>query len=153
MKAVVQVVTSSEVKVDGASVGKIADGLFVLLGVTNEDTKAEAELLAKKVCDLRVLCDENDKMNLSVLDTGGSMLVVSNFTLCADTKKGNRPNFMNAARPETAEPLYEYFTECVRQNGVKTVENGQFGADMKIDAQLSGPVTILLDTDTWRKQK
>ena len=153
MKAVVQVVTSSEVKVDGASVGKIADGLFVLLGVTNEDTKAEAELLAKKVCDLRVLCDENDKMNLSVLDTSGSVLVVSNFTLCADTKKGNRPNFMNAARPETAEPLYEYFTECVRQNGVKTVENGQFGADMKIDAHLSGPVTILLDTDTWRKQK
>ena len=153
MKAVVQGVTSSEVRVDGASVGKIADGLFVLLGVTNEDTKAEAELLAKKVCDLRVLCDENDKMNLSVLDTGGSMLVVSNFTLCADTKKGNRPNFMNAARPETAEPLYEYFTECVRQNGVKTVENGQFGADMKINALLSGPVTVLLDTDTWRKQK
>ena len=153
MKAVVQVVTSSQVKVDGASVGKIADGLFVLLGVTNEDTRAEAELLARKVCDLRVLCDENDKMNLSVLDTGGSVLVVSNFTLCADTKKGNRPNFMNAARPETAEPLYEYFTECVRQNAVKTVENGQFGADMKIDAQLSGPVTILLDTDTWRKQK
>ena len=153
MKAVVQVVTSSEVKVDGASVGKIADGLFVLLGVTNEDTKAEAELLAKKVCDLRVLCDENDKMNLSVLDTSGSVLVVSNFTLCADTKKGNRPNFMNAARPETAEPLYEYFTECVRQNGVKPVETGQVGADMKIDAHLSGPVTILLDTDTWRKQK
>ncbi len=151
MKAVVQVVRSAEVNVEGMSVGKIADGLFVLLGITVEDTKAEAELLARKVCNLRVLCDENDKMNLSVLDTGKSVLVVSNFTLCADTAKGNRPNFINAARPEAAEPLYEYFTECVRQNGVKTVENGQFGADMKIEAHLDGPVTILLDTDTWRK--
>ena len=151
MKAVVQVVRSTEVKVSGTPVGKIADGLFVLLGITTDDTKAEAELLARKVCSLRVLCDENDKMNLSVLDTGGSVIVVSNFTLCADTAKGNRPSFINAARPETAEPLYEYFTECVRQNGVKTVQNGQFGADMKIEAQLDGPVTIILDTDTWRK--
>lgn len=150
MKAVVQVVKYAEVKVDSVSVGKIANGLFVLLGVTNEDTKAEAELLARKVCNLRVLCDENDKMNLSVLDTKGEVLVVSNFTLCADTKKGNRPNFMNAARPESAEPLYEYFTECVRQNGVSKVEKGKFGADMKIEPYLDGPVTILLDTDTWR---
>ena len=151
MKAIVQVVKSSEVKVDGACVGKISDGLFVLLGVAAWDTKADAELLSKKVCNLRVLCDENDKMNLSVLDTGGSVLIVSNFTLCADTQKGNRPSFMNAASPETAEPLYEYFTECVKQNGVKTVENGQFGADMKINANLDGPVTIMLDTDTWSK--
>lgn len=150
MKAVVQAVKYAEVKVDGVSVGKSANGLFVLLGVTNEDTKSEAELLARKVCNLRVLCDENDKMNLSVLDTKGEILVVSNFTLCADTKKGNRPNFMNAARPETAEPLYEYFTECVRQNGVEKVETGEFGADMKIELYLDGPVTILLDTDTWR---
>ncbi len=151
MKAIVQVTKSSEVKVDGVSVGKIADGLFVLLGVAAWDTKADAELLAKKVCNLRVFCDENDKMNLSVLDTGGSVLVVSNFTLCADTAKGNRPSFINAARPETAEPLYEYFTECVRNNGVKTAQKGQFGADMKIDAHLDGPVTIMLDTDTWSK--
>ncbi len=150
MKAVVQVVKKATVKVDGVSVGDIANGLFVLLGVTDEDTKTEAELLARKVCNLRVLCDENDKMNLSVLDTKGDVLVVSNFTLCADTKKGNRPNFMNAARPDTAEPLYEYFTECVRQNGVKNVATGQFGADMKIEPYLDGPVTILLDTDTWR---
>ncbi|MBO5912603.1 MAG: D-tyrosyl-tRNA(Tyr) deacylase, partial [Clostridia bacterium] len=128
-----------------------ADGLFVLLGVTEDDTKAEAELLARKICNLRVFCDENDKMNLSVLDIDGSVLVVSNFTLCADTKKGNRPNFMNAARPETAEPLYEYFTECIMGNGVKQVANGQFGADMKIETNLSGPVTILLDNDVWRK--
>ena len=151
MKAVVQIVTTSEVKVSKSSVGKIADGLFVLLGVTEEDTAAEAELLARKICNLRVFCDENDKMNLSVLDIDGSVLVVSNFTLCADTKKGNRPNFMNAARPEIAEPLYEYFTQCVKDNGVKNVANGQFGADMKIEAQLSGPVTILMDTDIWRK--
>ncbi len=151
MKAVVQVVTTSDVRVSGESVGNIADGLFVLLGVTNEDTKAEAELLARKVCNLRVFCDQNNKMNLSVLDTNGGVLVVSNFTLCADTKKGNRPNFMNAARPETAKPLYEYFCECIRNNGVENVSTGEFGADMKINAHLSGPVTILLDTDTWRK--
>ena len=151
MKAVVQIVTTSDVKVNKESVGKIADGLFVLLGVTEDDTKAEAELLARKICNLRVFCDENDKMNLSVLDIDGSVLVVSNFTLCADTKKGNRPNFMNAARPEKAEPLYEYFTECIMGNGVKQVQNGQFGADMKIETNLSGPVTILLDTDVWRK--
>ena len=150
MKAVVQRVSFAEVKVDGVSVGKIADGLFVLLGCCVEDTKSEAELLARKLCNLRIFCDENDKMNLSVLDTNGEVLVVSNFTLCADTKKGNRPSFINAARPETAEPLYEYFTQCVKDNGVKTVQNGQFGADMKIDAHLDGPVTILLDTDTWR---
>ncbi len=152
MKAVVQVVNFGEVKVDEQSVGKCREGLFVLLGVTETDTKAEAELLARKVCNLRVLCDENDKMNLSVLDTNGSMLIVSNFTLCADTSKGNRPSFINAARPELAEPLYNYFTECVKSNGVSEVGNGQFGADMKIEAHLNGPVTILLDTDTWSKK-
>lgn len=152
MKAVVQVVNFSEVKVEGRSVGKCREGLFVLLGVTETDTKAEAELLARKVCNLRVLCDQNGKMNLSVLDTEGSVLVVSNFTLCADTSKGNRPSFINAARPENAEPLYEYFTECVKRNGVSEVGNGQFGADMKIEAHLNGPVTILLDTDTWSKR-
>ncbi len=152
MKAVVQVVNFSEVKVEGESVGECREGLFVLLGVTEADTKSEAELLARKVCNLRVLCDENDKMNLSVLDTAGSMLIVSNFTLCADTSKGNRPSFINAARPETAEPLYEYFTECVRNNGVEKVANGRFGADMKIEAHLNGPVTIILDTDTWSKK-
>ena len=152
MKAVVQVVKSAAVSVDGAEVGKCADGLFVLLGVGTDDTKAEAELLARKVCGLRVLCDENGKMNLSVLDTKGEVIVVSNFTLCADTSKGNRPSVITAARPETAQPLYEYFTECVKNNGVKSVSNGQFGADMKIETVLDGPVTILLDTDTWSKR-
>ncbi len=151
MKAVVQVIKNAEVKVGGSSVGQCGDGLFVLLGIGEGDTKAEAELLARKVCNLRVLCDESDKMNLSVLDTKGSVLIVSNFTLLADTSKGNRPSFINAARPDCAEPLYKYFTECVRQNGVSSVENGQFGADMKISALLDGPVTILLDTDIWSK--
>ena len=152
MKAVVQVVNFSEVKVEGQSVGKCSEGLLVLLGVAENDTKAEAELLARKVCNLRVLCDQNDKMNLSVLDTMGSMLVVSNFTLCADTSKGNRPSFINAARPEISEPLYEYFIECVKLNGVSEVGKGQFGADMKIEAHLNGPVTVLLDTDIWSKR-
>ena len=152
MKAVVQVVNFSEVKVEGQSVGKCSEGLLVLLGVAETDTKAEAELLARKVCNLRVLCDQNDKMNLSVLDTMGSMLVVSNFTLCADTSKGNRPSFINAARPEISEPLYEYFIECVKLNGVSEVGKGQFDADMKIEAHLNGPVTVLLDTDIWSKR-
>ena len=152
MKAVGQVVNFSEVKVEGQSVGKCSEGLLVLLGVAETDTKAEAELLARKVCNLRVLCDQNDKMNLSVLDTMGSMLVVSNFTLCADTSKGNRPSFINAARPEISEPLYEYFIECVKLNGVSEVGKGQFGADMKIEAHLNGPVTVLLDTDIWSKR-
>ena len=152
MKAVVQDVNFSEVKVEGQSVGKCSEGLLVLLGVAETDTKAEAELLARKVCNLRVLCDQNDKMNLSVLDTMGSMLVVSNFTLCADTSKGNRPSFINAARPEISEPLYEYFIECVKLNGVSEVGKGQFGADMKIEAHLNGPVTVLLDTDIWSKR-
>ncbi len=152
MKAVVQVVDFSEVNVNGQSVGRCREGLLVLLGVAEGDTKTEAELLARKVCNLRVFCDQDDKMNLSILDTKGSMIVVSNFTLCADTSKGNRPSYINAARQDTAEPLYEYFTECVRSNGVNEVGNGQFGADMKIEAHLNGPVTILLDTDTWSKK-
>ncbi len=152
MKAVVQVIKKASVAVDGETVGSAEEGLFVLLGVTDGDTEAEAELMARKVCSLRVLCDENGKMNLSVKDIGREVLVVSNFTLCADTAKGNRPSFINAARPEKAEPLYAYFTECVRQNGVNRVANGRFGADMKISASLDGPVTILLDTDIWSKQ-
>ncbi len=152
MKAITQIVESAKVSVDGKIVGKIEKGLFVLLGVVEGDTKAEAELLARKVCGLRVFCDENDKMNLSVADIDGGILVVSNFTLCADTQKGNRPSFVNAACPTIAEPLYEYFVECIKQNDVHMVQKGQFGADMKIDAELCGPVTITLDTDTWRKK-
>ena len=152
MKVIVQIVKSASVTVNGEIVGSIGNGELVLLGVKEDDTKAHAELLAQKVCNLRVLCDETDKMNLSLLDTEGEMLVVSNFTLCADTKKGNRPNFGTAMRPDNANELYEYFKNCVKNYGVKTVESGIFGAEMNIEASLDGPVTIVLDTDTWRKQ-
>lgn len=152
MKAVIQRMNFAEVIVDGKQVGDGKDGLLVLLGVAEGDTDAEAELLASKVSNLRIFCDENDKMNLSVLDVSGSVLTVSNFTLCADTKKGNRPSFTGAMRPEEADRLYMYFVDCLKQNGVKDAKTGEFGADMTINASLCGPVTILLDTDVWRKK-
>ncbi len=153
MKAVVQIVDFASVSVDNTCVGKGENGLLVLLGVHENDTVSEAELLAKKVANLRVFCDENDKMNLSVLDIGGSVLTVSNFTLCADTNKGNRPSYINAKNPAEANELYLYFVECLKSNGVTDAQHGEFGADMKINTLLSGPVTILLDTDTWSKKK
>lgn len=152
MKAVVQRMDRAEVLVDGKVVGDGQQGLLVLLGVTNEDTDAEVELLASKVSNLRIFCDENDKMNLSVLDVNGSVLTVSNFTLCADTKKGNRPSFTGAMRPDEADRLYNYFVEQLKVNGVSDAKTGEFGADMTINAVLCGPVTILLDTDIWRKK-
>ena len=151
MKAVVQRIFKSAVSVDNSVVGSAKDGLLILLGVREDDTEQEAELLAKKVAALRIFCDENDKMNLSVLDIEGDALVVSNFTLCADTQKGNRPSYMHSMEPLRADELYRYFTKQLSQNGVKNVSTGEFGADMKISAELNGPVTIILDTDTWRK--
>ena len=151
MKAVIQRVKSSSVKVDGEIVGQVGHGYLVLLGVMEGDTKAHAELMAKKTAALRIFCDENDKMNKSVLDIDGEVLVISQFTLCADIKKGNRPSFTTAAPPQMAEELYEYFIEQLKTNGVKNVEHGSFGADMKVDIQNDGPVTILMDTDIWVK--
>ncbi len=151
MKAVIQRVTSAKVIADGSFSGSIEKGLLVLLGVHENDTKAEAELLAKKVANLRIFCDEFDKMNLSVLQIGGGVLTVSNFTLCADTSKGNRPSYIEAMAPETANLLYEYFMECLKVNGVTKLAHGSFGADMQIFPELDGPVTIVFDTDTWRK--
>ena len=151
MKAVIQRVKSSSVKVDGEIVGQVGHGYLVLLGVMEGDTKAHAELMAKKTAALRIFCDENDKMNKSVLDIDGEVLVISQFTLCADIKKGNRPSFTTAAPPQMAEELYEYFIEQLKMNGVKNVEHGSFGADMKVDIQNDGPVTILMDTDIWVK--
>ena len=152
MKAVVQRMDFAEVTVDGKTVGDGKNGLFVLLGVADGDSDAEAELLASKVANLRIFCDENDKMNRSVLDVKGSVLTVSNFTLCADTKKGNRPSFIGAMEPNEANRLYTYFVDCIKRNGVTDAKTGEFGADMTINAKLVGPVTILLDTDTWRKK-
>ena len=149
MRAVIQRVTSASVKVDGEVVGKIGHGFLVLLGVMEGDTKAHAELMAAKTANLRIFCDENDKMNQSVLDIDGEILVVSQFTLCADVKKGNRPFFTPSAAPEEANRLYEYYMDCLKQNGVRTVEHGIFAADMEVSLVNDGPVTILFDTDIW----
>ena len=151
MKAVIQRVSEASVTVDGRTVGEIGKGFLILLGVMDGDTGADAEILAAKAARLRVFTDENDKMNLSVMDIGGEVLCVSQFTLCADVKKGNRPSFTPSAPPEEADRLYQYFMERLRAEGVKRVAHGEFGADMKVRLLNDGPVTILFDSDTWKK--
>ena len=151
MKAVFQRVTEASVMIDGVQISAIGNGVLLLVGVCDGDSQQEAQVLAKKVAELRVFCDENDKMNLSVLDVGGSVLAVSQFTLCASTARGRRPDFFGAARPDVAKPLFDYFVECLRQNGVSDVQTGEFGADMQVRLLNDGPVTILLDTDTWKR--
>lgn len=146
MKAVIQRVSRASVSVDGNVIGKIDKGFLILLGVEKSDDETEARVLASKISALRVFCDENDKMNLSLQDIGGGVLVISNFTLCADCRKGRRPSFDNAARPETALPLYEYFCKCMKDAGVSEVEKGEFGADMKVDLLNDGPVTLIVDS-------
>lgn len=153
MKAVFQRVTEASVTVDNARIASIGNGVLLLVGVCDGDTMDEAALLAKKVAELRVFCDENDKMNRSVLDIGGSVLAVSQFTLCANTAKGRRPDFFGAAKPDVALPLFNQFVEYLRGNGVKDVQTGEFGADMKVRLLNDGPVTILLDTDTWMRRE
>lgn len=151
MKAVIQRVKKASVCVDGAIIGQIDAGLLVLLGVCDSDTEEDTETLAKKVAALRIFCDEDDKMNLSVRDIGGGVLVISNFTLCADIKKGNRPSFTLAKAPEEANKEYEHFCELLKVSGVERVEKGSFGADMQVELINDGPVTIVLDTEIWRK--
>lgn len=149
MKLVVQRVKEAKVEVDEKVVGKINKGFLVLIGVTHEDDKEQADYLVKKLCNLRVFEDENGKMNLSVNDIEGEILSVSQFTLCADCKKGNRPSFINSEEPEKANALYEYFCNELLKNGVKAVKKGVFGADMKVSLINDGPVTITYDTDLW----
>lgn len=144
MKLVIQRVSKASVKVENEIVGKIDEGFLVLFGVGQGDTKEQADYLAEKLCNLRVFGDENDKMNLSIKDIDGELLVVSQFTLYADCRKGNRPSFVNAAAPDEAEKLYEYFVEKCRKL-VKKVEKGIFGADMKVSLLNNGPITIILE--------
>ena len=145
MRIVVQRVKNAKVEVEGKVVGKIDKGFLVLLGVTHNDTEEQADYVAKKLCGLRVFTDENDKMNLSLKDVGGELLIVSQFTLYADCSQGNRPSFINAAKPDQAEKLYEYFcNQCNQKYNIK-VEKGIFGADMKVTLLNDGPVTIIIE--------
>ena len=147
MKLVVQRVLNSKVGVEGKTVGEIEKGFMVLCGITHNDTEKEADILARKLCNLRVFEDENEKMNLSLKDVGGKLLIISQFTLYADSmSSGNRPSFINAARPEKAEPLYEYFLRKCEEEGIE-VQKGIFGADMKVSLVNDGPVTIILEKE------
>ena len=152
MRAVVQRVKRTSVTVCGELKGSAGQGFNVLIGVMQGDTDAEAQLLAAKISKLRVFEDENGKMNKSVLDIGGEILVISQFTLCADIKKGNRPSFTDSAPPEEADRLYLAFCEHLREAGVKKVETGVFAADMLVSIDNDGPVTIVMDTDIWEKR-
>lgn len=151
MRAVIQRVSGADVRVDGNVTGQIGRGFLVLLGVMDGDTEREADLMAQKIARLRVFEDENEKMNLALSDVDGEVLSVSQFTLCADVKKGNRPSFTPSARPDEANRLYEYFNSRLLEEGVKNVEKGIFGADMRVSLVNDGPVTIIFDTDIWKK--
>lgn len=144
MRAVVQRAKHASVTVDGEVIGEIGQGLCVLVGVTHDDVEADAVKLAEKLWKLRIFSDAEDKMNLSVADVGGEVLVISQFTLYGDAKKGNRPSFMNAARPELAEPLIQVTVERLEELGA-VVPTGRFGTDMKVELLNDGPVTIILE--------
>ena len=151
MKAVIQRVNRAKVTVDGKVTGEISKGFLVLLGVVEGDTENEMKLLAKKVAGIRIFEDENEKMNLSLDQVDGEVLVVSQFTLCADTSHGRRPSFISSAKPDIANELYEKFKAELRALGVKKVESGIFAADMQVELVNDGPVTIIMDTEEWRK--
>ena len=146
MIAVIQRVKSAAVSVDGNTVGECGMGLLILLGVATNDTEEDARVLSKKIANLRIFTDDNDKLNLSVKDVSGEALVVSNFTLLANYKKGNRPDYLNSARPQTAEELYLYFTKLLSEE-LSRVETGAFGEHMEITATCDGPITITMDSN------
>ena len=147
MKIVIQRVSCASVRVEGVIVGQIQQGLMLLVGMEEGDDKSDAEWLSKKILDLRIFSDSEGKMNLSVKDISGDVLCISQFTLLAEYKKGNRPSFIKAARPEMAVDLFEYFKELIKNSGLK-VESGIFGADMKVELLNNGPVTIVMDSKT-----
>ena len=145
MRALIQRVSSASVSIDGKIEGKIGPGIVILLGVTHDDTGKDAEYLADKCVNLRIFEDTEGKMNHSTLETKGGVLIISQFTLYGDTRKGRRPSYTDAARPETAIPLYEKFISEVRKTGLKT-ETGRFGAEMLVDIKNNGPVTLLVES-------
>ena len=147
MRVVLQRVKECNVKVDNKIVGEIAQGFLLLLGVKDGDLQQDAIKLAKKISGLRIFTDNDDKMNLSLGDIDGSVLVVSNFTLYADCSHGRRPSFIKAARPEISEPLYEFFCEQLIENGISNVQRGIFGADMEVSLINDGPVTMVIDSE------
>ena len=151
MKAVVQRVKNTLLSVDGKTVSEIPFGLTVFLGIKTGDTQKEADYIAKKIANLRVFEDENGKMNKGLADVGGTMMVVSNFTLYADCSHGRRPDFFRAAKPDIAIPVYEHFLKEIRAREIPMI-TGEFGADMAIDHVNDGPVTILMDTDLMLKK-
>ena len=146
MRAVIQRVTEASVKVDGKVTGAIKEGLLILVGIEDADTQDDIEWLTKKIVGLRIFNDENGVMNLSVMDIGGGLLAVSQFTLMASTKKGNRPSYIRASKGDYAEPMYEKFCQALEKESGKKVEKAIFGADMKVSLLNDGPVTIIMDT-------
>ena len=144
MRAVIQRITKGQVTIDTRVTASIGSGFVILLGVEKTDDQEKADMLARKISNLRVFSDEAGKMNLSILDMQGKAIVVSQFTLMADTRKGNRPSFIDAAPPEIASPLVDYFIGSLRKLGIET-QSGEFGADMLVEIHNDGPVTILLD--------
>ena len=152
MIAIIQRVNYATVKVDGEIKGSVKQGFLVLLGVEKGDLDEDCQLLAKKTANLRIFNDENYKMNKSLLDVKGEVLVISNFTLCANNKKGNRPSFDNAMPPVEANRMYEDFCQNLKNEGVEVVEKGVFGAEMAVELLNDGPITITLDTNIWRKK-
>ena len=146
MRIVVQRCSRAEVRIDGEVTGHIGTGFLLLVGITHDDTRADAEYLAKKVAGMRVFNDAEGKMNLALKDVDGAVLSISQFTLYGDARKGNRPSFVHAARPEVAEPLYDYFNHLLQSEYGIPVATGRFGADMKVDFVNDGPVTILLES-------
>ena len=146
MKAVIQRVTKASVTIEGKQVASINDGLLILLGIVNEDTSGDINWLSNKIVNLRIFGDENDVMNKSLIDVNGDAIIVSQFTLHANTKKGNRPSYIKAAKPDVAIPLYKEFIKQFETTLGKSVGTGEFGADMKVELLNDGPVTIIIDT-------
>jgi D-tyrosyl-tRNA(Tyr) deacylase len=150
MRVILQRVSEGSVTVEGQIVGAVENGFVALVGLTHGDSKAEVEILAKKTANLRVFEDADGKMNLSVLDLGAGILVISQFTLYADSRKGRRPSFTDAAKPEDAAPLVDYFADCLAKEGIQRIEKGIFGAMMQVKIINEGPVTILLDSEDFK---